>query len=268
MARRQLHVLFGGSGAFSVRQAIERTGRTDGVICFHDFFEFGPISPPDPMARAKWVDEVLGVADWEEVAAQTEIAMTEAVAADGRFVAWVSRRDAHWYSGFLEWLSRIGDKPCDMIDVTELMVITRRRDGERGPPSRVISPSVLAPDQIIETGLMEQSAPLTAVDRDQYRALWTALRAENAPLRIVGTGGLVSAPITIFDSLIKSSATNSWGKMARVLGEALVQSFEGDFHPVGDLVLAARIRALAEAGDLEWRGDLYEMRNCEIRLPA
>lgn len=268
MSKRRLHVLFGGSGAFSVRQAIERTGRPDGVVCFHDFFEFGPINPPDPMARARWVDKVLDVADWEGVAAQTETAMTECAATDGRFVAWVSRRDAHSYSGFLQWLSRIGDKPCDTIDVTELMITTRRRDGERGPPSRVISPSDLAPDQIIETGLLEQSAPLTAVDRDRYRALWTALRAENAPLRIVGTGGLVSAPITIFDSMIKSSATNSWSKMTRVLGEVLVQSWEGDFQPVGELVLAARIRALAEAGDLEWRGDLYEMRNCEIRLPA
>jgi hypothetical protein len=268
MAKRQLHVLFGGSGAFSVRQAIERTGRTDEVICFHDCFEFGPINPPDPMARAKWVDEILGAADWEDVAAQTEIAMTEAIAADARFVAWLSRRDAHWYSGFLEWLSRMSDKPCDMIDVTELMITTRRRDGERGPPSRVISPSDLSPYQIIEIGLLDQSAPLTAVDRDQYRALWTALRAENAPLRIAGAGGLVSAPITIFDSLIKSSAMNSWSKMARVLGEALVQSWEGDFQPVGELVLAARIRALAGAGDLEWRGDLHEMRNCEIRLPA
>lgn len=268
MSKRRLHVLFSGSGAMSVRQATERTGRTDEVICFHDSFEFGPIDPPDPIARAKWVDEVLGVTDWDDVATQTDVAMTDSVAADGRFVAWVSRRDAHCYSGFLEWLSRIGDKPCDMIDVTELMITTRRRDGEPSPLSRVISPSDLAPDQIIEAGLLEQSVPLSAADRDQYRALWTALRAENAPIRIASTDGLVSAPITIFDSLIESSATTSWSKMTRVLGEALIQSFEGGFQPVGELVLVARIRALAEAGDLEWRGDLYEMRNCEIRLPG
>ena len=180
----------------------------------------------------------------------------------------VSRRDAHWYCGFLEWLSRVGEEPCDLIDVTDLMVSGRRSSGEHGPPFMVISPSVLAPDQIIEAGLLERSAPLTAIERGQYRALWTALRAEDAPLRIVGGGGLVSAPITVFDSLIKSSATRSWQKMARVLGEALVQSWDGDYHPVGDLVLRVRIRALAEAGDLEWRGDLFDMPNCEIRLPA
>jgi len=66
--------------------------------------------------------------------------------------------------------------------------------------------------------------------------------------------------------LILSHAENYWRKMARVIGGVLGDWME-EYHQQGDLFLASRIRDLAEAGKLEWRGDLYEMRNCEVRLP-
>ncbi|WP_267433043.1 hypothetical protein [Sphingomonas sp. GM_Shp_1] len=37
-------------------------------------------------------------------------------------VAWISRRDARSYASFLWWLSHLGDAPCKIIDVTDLMV--------------------------------------------------------------------------------------------------------------------------------------------------
>jgi len=268
MPERRLHVLFGDSAAGSLREALLKAGRPDQVVCFQDHFEFGPINPPDPILRTEWVDEVLGVSNWEEVADQTERAMAECAAKHVQLIAWVSRRDAHWYSGFLEWLFRVGDAPCDIVDVTDLVVPSRSRDGKNTPPTLAISPSSLAPGQFIEGPLLDSLIPLAAAARDQYRTIWKRLRLENSPLRIVGSGGLLSAPITAFDSTIKAAATADWRKMARVLGEALLQSWEGDFHPVSDLVLTARIRALAEAGHLEWRGDLFYMRNCEIRRVA
>lgn len=263
-----MHILFGDSAAGCLRQALAKVEREDRVTCLSDSFEFGPINPPDAMARARWVDEELGVANWHEVAMQTETAIAASLAGGIRPIAWLSRRDAHWYAGFLEWLSRLDDAPCDVIDLTDLMVRGRTRNEKPAPPSLAISPSTLDPDQIVEAGLFDMSTPLASSARNQYRALWRDLRAENAPLRIVGSEGLVSVPITFFDPVVVSSATSDWRKMARVLGEALVQSWEGDLRPVGDLVLAARIRVLAECGHLEWRADLFEMRHCEIRLPA
>jgi hypothetical protein len=268
MIEQRMHVLFGDSAAGCLRAALAKVGRQDRVTCLSDSFEFGPINPPDPTARAQWADEELGVANWHEVAMQTETAISASLAGGIRPIAWLSRRDAHWYAGFLEWLSRLNDAPCDVIDVTDLMV-RGRTDGKRAAsPSLAISPSTLDPDQIVEAGLFDMTMSLASSVRDQYLALWCELRAENAPLRSVSSDGLVSVPITFFDPIVMSSATADWRKMARVLGEALVQAWEGDLHPVGDLVLAARIRALAECGHLEWRGDLFEMRHCEIRLPA
>src|SRR5215510_4139234 len=153
MSVRPLHVLFDASGAVSFREALRKLGRADGVVCFHDHFEFGPINPPDPKGRAQWVDNELGVPNWTDIAAQTESAMAQCAADDVQLSAWISRRDAHWYCGFLEWLSRLGDVPCGMVDLTDLIVPGHLRDGRRSPPSLVIGPSQLSPDQIIEAGL-------------------------------------------------------------------------------------------------------------------
>jgi len=53
--------------------------------------------------------------------------------------------------------------------------------------------------------------------------------------------------------------------MARIVGEALDASAEGDVYQVGDLVLTSRLIHLAKAGALEWRGELGQMRGCELR---
>src|SRR5262245_13506758 len=145
MTKQPLHVLFSDSAAGSVREALAKIGRLDRVIALHDSFEFGPINPPDPIARAKWVSEELGVDGWDEVAEQTRAVTAECLADQARLIAWISRRDAHNYAGFLEWLSRLGDVSCEVVDVTDLMVSGRLRDGKSDPPSLAVSPAALSP---------------------------------------------------------------------------------------------------------------------------
>jgi Protein of unknown function len=101
--------------------------------------------------------------------------------------------------------------------------------------------------------------------RDQYREIWGRLRAENAPLHILSEGELVSAPLSFFDPLLLSLTTSERQKAARVIGEALCDS--STTSVTGDLVLCARVRALASAGRLESRGDLFDIQNSELRLP-
>ena len=179
-------------------------------------------------------------------------------------MAWISRRDACNYAGFLWWLWQVGEASCEVIDVTELMTVGHDPSGQPRPPQLVISPSLLLPDEMLD--LLDRAVPLAPGARRQYLDLWQSLMAENAPLRVLGETGLVSAPITFFDPLILSCASTTWLKMARVVGAALARSCEGDLYQTGDLVLAARVRALADAGALEWRGDLSSMHHCEVRL--
>jgi hypothetical protein len=46
---------------------------------------------------------------------------------DVRRVAWVSRRSASEYSGFLEWLWRLGDLPYEVVEPADMRVGSRYR---------------------------------------------------------------------------------------------------------------------------------------------
>lgn len=266
MTKPVLHVLFGPSAAGSLRQGLALAGRQDQVACLSDDLAFGPINAADAAARIKWVEDELGYTEWDDVAAATEPFIAASLSSDIRPVAWFSRRDAHHYAGFLWWLWQLGDAPCDIIDVTELAVVYHGKDGKPRPARLAVSPSLLLPHHMSD--LLDRAAALDPAQRRRYRNLWQRLMSENAPLRVIGEGGLVSAPITHFDPLILACATPAWLKMAWVVGDALARSWEGDLHQTGDLVLAARARALAEAGALDWRGDLASLHACEIRRPA
>jgi protein-disulfide isomerase-like protein with CxxC motif len=107
---------------------------------------------------------------------------------------------------------------------------------------------------------------LQQTTRRRYRDLWQRLRSENAPLRVIAGGELVSAPISFFDTQLMSYVTNDWQKVARVIGQTLVA--EMDVIQVGDIVLATRVRAMAQSGLLEIQGkSALEMHDSLVRLP-
>ena len=90
----------------------------------------------------------------------------------------------------------------------------------------------------------------------------------DAALRTLTEDGLTSVPLSYFDDLLVSCTMTDWRKAARVVAEALVETWESGFFQVGEAVLAARIRALAAAGRIEGRGDLSKTRFSEVRLPV
>jgi hypothetical protein len=254
----RLHVMFCPSAAGSLRQALVMAARDEAVICHHDSFSFGPINPPNAEIRANWVGEHLGYDGWEDVSATIAPFMLKSLAPDVRPVAWFSQRDTQSFTGFLEWLWHRGNTPCEVVDVSELR-------SAHGSGPLIISPSSITSEEFIENGLLEREIVLGEADRAKFTNLWALLKAENAPLRVLDENGLKSAPLSFFDSLILSHMGSNWRKMALVIGHVLGDWME-DYRQSGDLLPASRIRALAEVGKLEWRGDLHEMRHCEIRL--
>jgi protein-disulfide isomerase-like protein with CxxC motif len=125
---------------------------------------------------------------------------------------------------------------------------------------------MLNPDRISRDKLWDLAEPLQQTTRRRYRDLWQRLRSENAPLRVIADGELVSAPISFFDTQLMSYVTNDWQRVARVIGQTLVA--EMDVVQVGDIVLAARVSAMAQSGLLEIQGkSALEMHNSLVRLP-
>ena len=260
-----LHVVFTPSAAASLRDALSEARRADRVVCAFDDYSFGPINPPDASMRQRWVEDELGYTGWDDVIGRTDAFWRESLSAQDRKLAWFSRRSAQEYAGFLEWLQQLGDLPCEVVDLTDVTVVGPRSDGKARP---AVSLALLPPDQILDNRLLDRAEPLAARARDQGRELWQRLRTENAPLRILDAGSLVSAPISHFDQLLLSCATPEWQKVALVVGKAPTTFSEDWLVRTGDLVLAARVRALADAGQLETQGDLSDPQQSKVRLAA
>jgi hypothetical protein len=187
-----------------------------------------------------------------------------AVVENVRKVAWMSRRSAVEYCGFLEWLWRLGDLPCEVIDFTNMP------DGHRLP---AFSLAVLSPEQIAANAFWSRAEAFGAIARSHCRSsLWRHLRTENAPLRVVDADGLRSAPITVFDQQLLSFAKASWQKSSKIIGKTCAEWAVPTVDPnepyfqAGDGILAARIVALVELGMLERRGGPMNIWQSEVRL--
>lgn len=258
-----LHVVFNMSAAGTLRAALQQAGRSDRVIGFADSLSFGPINPPDPELRTAWMDQELQVSGWEEVGGQATSFWDEALSSNNRRIAWFTRRSTQEYAGFLELLWRLGDEPIEIVDLTDTVV----RAGETGPkaPRLAVSLGLVSPETIRDNALWDLRTVLSPSRRDACRERWARLKAENAPLRVIRDGELVSAPISFFDSVLLSFATADWQKTARIIGEALCETGTIVLQ-TGDIELFARARALVAAGRLESRGDLFDMHRSELRL--
>jgi len=241
-----LHVAFSPSFAGSLRYALKETGRKDRVVCTFDDLALGPIASEDSDEREAWIDIEMGLGGWREVIDRGDDVVAASQSAAGDIIAWYSPNVAPIAAGFLWWVSKIGDRSCSVVRANSL--------------PRLQHSEVAA--------LFGKEFPLSDMDRAAYRARWEQLRCENAPLRIIQGSDLVSAPIDYFDAALMANANGEWQKMARIIGTTLVDQLETGVYQTSDLLLRARLVALAEQGDLDWRGDLRWMQKCELRLPS
>jgi hypothetical protein len=263
-----LHFVFTPSGAGCLLQALKKAGRNDPVIIEYDDFSFGPIDPSDAASRAEWVANELGETDWNRGPPTPGRELYETQFPDNRKVAWLTRRSAMEYAGFLDWLWRLGDVPCEVVDLTDLTVSYHPQHGPPRPPSLMMSVGMLHHDKICDDRLWDLARPLQSGERQGYLDLWQRLRLENAPLRVIEDARLVSAPISFFDEVLMSLVSEHWRKARRIVGEALVsEMYQGTIQP-DDLVLSARLNALVKDGRVEIRGgSAFDMRSSEVRLP-
>jgi hypothetical protein len=267
MTQTTRHFVFSPSGAANLAEALEQAGRDDQVVTFFDDLSFGPINPPDSTSRVKWVENELGRAGWDEMTTESERGWQKALSPDARRVAWLTRRSAMEYAGFLEWSWRLGDARCEVVDLTEVKISHRPEHGPPRPPRLALSLGMLHHDRIRNDELWDLAEPLQTNARGRYRDLWQQLRSENAPLRVIAGDKLVSAPISFFDSLLMSYVTDNWQKVSRVVGSAMASQMDDWIIQSGDMFLAARINALAESGRLEIRGkSALEILSSEVRL--
>ncbi len=256
-----LHVAPGHSAAGSLQQALLEAGRADDVLPCPDNFSCGPIASLAPSERAAWWSSLFDISPdqrdelsrfWQRLDAWS-----------GRLVLWFGRGAAMELAFLHAVVERLADRRVFVVDVTGLRFQYTRRDSTLAT-SQPAPAMFIIPSESLRA-LLGTEHELGKTERSKLRADWSILARENAPFRIVGEAGLTSAPEDYFDEALLASATTEWRKLARVVGETLV-SERADLQ-VGDLMLLARAVSLVEQGRLLAKGDPWQMKSCEVRLP-
>jgi len=268
--RKTLHVVFGLSAAGSLREALKSTGRPDKVVGFIDDLSHGPIDATDILVRQRFTEHVLGY-DFEDDEDRKKrwAFWRKSLDASRRRIVWLSRWSTLEYCNFLAWLERNGDAPFELVDLTDTCL-----PGWNDPSLLlpVQCTSLVGSQQFVEHQLWA-SATIPSPDRVlEWKALWTRLRTEDAPLRVIEPEGLVSAPLSYFDEDLKSRIGAEWVNaslvVGQVMGAMMFDSFrEGGVYQCGDMVLFSRLRTLVEQGLLEKKGRLTGAR-FQVRRPG
>lgn len=244
MSETRRHVMFSPSAAGALKHALKLAGRADEVLCPLDDFSFGPIATDDGEARIRWVEDVLGYSGWQEITDRSAAFLAAFDRSAAPVTAWISWDVTKIYAGFLWWLSNVDEFPISIVEAPALPMMSSR--------------------QMLR--IHDKTSPLSADRRAYHLQQWRQLKIENASLRVIAGTELVSTGLDHFDDILLKHATHEWQKMATIVSGALADSSAAGIYQTGDLLLAARVADLAEAGRLEWRGDLSEMHRGELRL--
>jgi uncharacterized protein DUF3658 len=253
MTQTIAHFVFTGSGAGCLVQALRKAGRDDPVVATCHDLNVGPIDPSDAPARTKWLEAELGRTDRKD-APPSKRDWNESRFPGHRKVAWFTRRSAMEYAGFLDWLWHRGDTPCDVVDLSEVKLSHPHKSGPLEPPPSPQSLSVHH-DIIAHNKLWDLAEPLPMTERLRYRELWGQLLSENAPLRVLDRGKLVSAPISFFDERLMSLVTDEWQRVVTIFSWTRISYWDEGVDQIGETFLAARMRTLVESGRVEIRGE-------------
>ncbi|MEN3237857.1 DUF3658 domain-containing protein [Methylobacterium ajmalii] len=265
-ASEVVHVAWGAARADSVRQALRMQGRAERVIALTHVLDVGPIEPFDPEARRIWFAENTRPDDEpDEVPTDPESPWAEATDPGVFPVCWVCPTDAAEHACFLRFVTRMAGRPFDVVEVIG-------SDFPRpGAASPVWSLGQLRPEEIVAADLGGRRRPFTEAENEAATARWAKLRRENAPLRIVRDGYLVSASLTHFDDVLTGFATGEWELLIKLVARVLGHLDDGSDQPgqgCSYKLLFARILALGQAGALEVSGPGPGMRDFKVRRVA
>jgi hypothetical protein len=213
-----LHVAPYDSAGGSLREALRRASSQQDVLSFTDDLSHGPIAWSTSRERAAWWSHIHEPRLEEDL----EAFWLHLETAKRRLVVWFGRHSASELAFFLALADRLGDRPYDIVDVTQLA-------GAVG---------IMPADQLVSQ--LEAARPISPQEAGDARRLWQHLRSQNAPFRVVTPTGLASAPIDHFDSSILEQATREWRGAAYVIGSTMAYNCE-PYIQVGGIMLQARL---------------------------
>ncbi len=255
----RLHIVFGDSGAGTLKQVLAGSRSTDRVVSLGDDLSWGPIGRDKLRERIAYFDAFCPIPDGWSWLAEAHEKFGEEVAAewDERLV-WLGSASAAELAGYLFYLDRFGELPAQVI-----------RPDEHLPPHPRFGPAgsigVLNASDV--AAVLEKAPRRPVADDIALYGRWAELVADGALLRVLQDGGLRSAPLDHFDHLILSAVGPEWKLGIRVIGDAIGASFDERVQINSDF-LFMRLSELAKHGVLEAEGDVLGWTEDMRRLPV
>lgn len=248
-----LHICFSSSASGIIRRILRKRSRNEAVFTFIDDISVGPITDVCGEERKTWYLKYFA-ADMLETEQLWEDQIrfwSKTIISQDQLMVWLTRRSAAEYCGFLELLSLLPEK-----SEISLADFTSQKFDVGKTKEACISIGHLNEDNM-ETGFKIQTVTNPS-DWNQSLQMWNNLKCESAPLRIVEHDKLFSKPQDYFDLFLFQHLSGNWQKLYRVVGEAVVSSWEND-HRVPFDWFNQRIRELTKDGFIE-----IEYRDSEL----
>lgn len=250
-----------------MKQVLSGRKTTDRTIGIHENWSWGPIGDHRVVERIAFMrreDPTPWDDYWDSLPEKNADFWGQIEAWPNDILVWLGSSSALELAGYLAFLDRLRDRRAFVL----------RPDGHLPPHPRFGPPGT--------TGTLDAAAMAECLDHAPRQAVvedlalferWAELVEENAVLRVLGNGSLVSASIDYHDHFILGAARNEWMNHVRVIGHAMGATFDARTW-VSDAFLFSRLAHLVDEGVLEADGDVraytedFRRSEARVRLPA
>ncbi|MDD4821782.1 MAG: DUF3658 domain-containing protein [Bacteroidales bacterium] len=267
LKKKDLHIVF-----FHADRTFMESGAydPDDVLLFHlnDLLTMGPMCDPDSMKgvekRKAWLEKTFQnemFSDYMLSAVDKDIATMAAITEAAQHV-----EDIYIWTGYnaseiiatarvMKYFMDL-DKRIYILNFSNVQV--QNSYGQTVTPKSLVQTASFQIRDVAKHFVKQQSS-----DLKKWGELWMkTICSEDSLLRILDKKGRIChKQVDYFDAILLSYVTKEFQKAARVIGPTLVDI---DFG-VGDGYLNWRLKELALHGVLEFRGQLIEIRDYEVK---
>lgn len=230
----------------------------DAVVSLGDDLSWGPVEG-DLAGRAAYFETECPIpGGWQWLPEAHAEFWTAIDGWPGERLIWLGANSACEHAGYLAYLDHCHDRPAEVV-----------RPDDYFAPHPVYGPAgsigVLDAEQLADALANAPRRPV-GDDAEQF-GRWAELQREDALLRIVDDGRLISARVDHFDSFVTDAVGSEWKAAARVVGDALGAAFDARVWVNSDF-LFSRVASLVNSGALEAQGNVVGWTADHRREPA
>jgi hypothetical protein len=269
MTMSTIHITNGDVAADSLRKALVQAGRTHSVLALRDDLAVGRLQGVDdqPHGRAGFWQSVIGdtardpARDFAAEFAGQAAELQAVVDASTHVVVWHGQSAADQLTlrrvcfHLREMPQRLNEVRLSIDDLTGDASAPLRR------PDQATSVGMFSPDLLCER--LAIAAPISVLRIGRLALEWQEVKAVDAELRRWRDNTFTSGAFTELDALIVEHAIEGWQPAARIAAHVMAAD---NGLLVSDRLVLWRLRELADAGQLQLRGDPDNWQSLEMHV--